>query len=134
MTEDHQPLVTVVGFDHLVLIVADVEASLAFYLGLLGLAPVRVDEWRRGEVLFPSARVDVTTIIDFLQAPADGRNEGRNLDHLCLVVEPTDLDALKASGQVTVVDGPGVRYGAQGNGTSLYVLDPDGTVVELRHY
>ena len=34
------------------------SASLAFYVDALGLAPVRVDEWRAGEVLFPSVRVD----------------------------------------------------------------------------
>lgn len=125
-----EPAVRVVGLDHLVIDVADVERSLAFYVGELGLEPVRVDEWRRGEVLFPSVRVDPTTIIDLLAtAPT-----GRNVDHLCLVVEPLDLEALKASGRFTVVDGPGIRYGAQGDGTSLYVLDPDGNTVELRHY
>lgn len=125
-----EPAVHVVGLDHLVIDVADVERSLAFYVGELGLEPVRVDEWRRGEVLFPSVRVDPTTIIDLLAtAPT-----GRNVDHLCLVVEPLDLEALKASGRFTVVDGPGIRYGAQGDGTSLYVLDPDGNTVELRHY
>ena len=58
-----------VGLDHLVIDVADVERSLAFYVGELGLEPVRVDEWRRGEVLFPSVRVDPTTIIDLLATP-----------------------------------------------------------------
>jgi catechol 2,3-dioxygenase-like lactoylglutathione lyase family enzyme len=125
-----QPAVRVIGFDHLVLDVADVERSLAFYVDELGLEPVRVDEWRRGEVLFPSVRVDATTILDLLAtAPT-----GRNVDHLCLVVESQDLEALKQSGRFTVVDGPGLRYGAQGDGTSLYVLDPDGNTVELRHY
>jgi catechol 2,3-dioxygenase-like lactoylglutathione lyase family enzyme len=124
--------VRVTGFDHLVLNVADVERSLAFYVDELGLEPVRVDDWRRGEVFFPSVRVDATTILDLLgPAPAP---TGRNVDHLCLVVEPLDLEALKQSGRFTVVDGPGVRYGAQGDGTSLYVLDPDGNTVELRHY
>jgi len=120
----------VVGLDHVVLNVADVERSLAFYCGELGLAPERVDEWRRGEVLFPSVRVDAHTIIDLLAAP----RTGENADHLCLVVEPTDLDAVKASGRFEVVDGPDVRFGARGNGMSLYVKDPDGNTVELRHY
>ena len=52
----------VTGLDHVVLNVADVERSLAFYCDELGLAPERVDEWRRGEVLFPSVRVDAHTI------------------------------------------------------------------------
>ena len=133
---DGDATVRIIGFDHLVLWVDDVERSLAFYLGELGLEPVRVDEWRRGEVFFPSVRVDPTTILDLLQAPPGGRphTEGRNVDHLCLVVEPTDLQAVADSGRFTVVDGPGTRFGAQGDGTSLYVVDPDGNTVELRHY
>ncbi|MFI0791923.1 VOC family protein [Micromonospora rubida] len=50
--------VRVTGFDHLVLTVADVERSLAFYCGTLGLEPVRVDRWRAGEAPFPSVRID----------------------------------------------------------------------------
>ena len=42
----------ITGFDHLVLRCADVEKTLAFYVDALGLAPVRVDEWRRGTVPF----------------------------------------------------------------------------------
>ena len=123
-------MLRVVGLDHVVLNVADVERSLAFYCGELGLAPERVDEWRRGEILFPSVRVDARTINDLLAVP----RTGENADHLCLVVEPLDLDALKASGRFEVVDGPATRFGARGNGTSLYVKDPDGNTVELRYY
>ena len=72
----------------------------------------------------------MSTIIDLVHGePSDGR-----LDHLCLVVEPTDLAELAQSPALDVIEGPATRYGAQGNGTSLYVRDPDGTVVELRHY
>jgi catechol 2,3-dioxygenase-like lactoylglutathione lyase family enzyme len=120
----------VTGLDHVVLNVADVERSLGFYCGALGLAPERVDEWRRAEILFPSVRVDAHTIIDLLAVP----RTGENADHLCLVVEPVDLEAVKASGRFDVVDGPATRFGARGNGTSLYVRDPDGNTVELRHY
>ena len=45
-----------------------------------------------------------------------------------------DLAALADSGRFEVVAGPGQRFGARGVGTSLYVLDPDGNTVELRHY
>lgn len=120
----------ITALDHIVLVCSDVERTLAWYCDLLGLEPVRVDEWRRGDAPFPSVRVDVGTIIDLIAGePIDGR-----LDHVCLVVEPTDLDAIAASGEFTVVDGPGRRFGARGDGTSLYVRDPDGTIVELRHY
>lgn len=124
------PPLRVVGLDHLVLKVADVERSLAFYVDTLGLAPVRVAEWRQGEAPFPSVRVDAGTIIDLVA----GGVSGDNLDHYCLVVEPADLAAVAASGLFAVVDGPAPRFGARGEGTSLYVRDPDGNVVELRYY
>jgi catechol 2,3-dioxygenase-like lactoylglutathione lyase family enzyme len=120
----------VTGLDHVVLNVADVERSLAFYCDDLGLSTERVEEWRGGEVLFPSVRVDASTIIDLLATP----RTGENADHLCLVVEPVDLEAVKVSGRFEVVDGPATRFGARGDGTSLYVKDPDGNTVELRYY
>jgi catechol 2,3-dioxygenase-like lactoylglutathione lyase family enzyme len=123
-------MVKAVGLDHVVLNVADVERSLAWYCDELGLDGVRVDEWRRGEVPFASVRVDDHTIIDLLQTD----RTGQNVDHVCLVVEPTDLEAVKASGRFDVLSGPARRFGAQGDGTSLYVRDPDGNMVELRHY
>jgi hypothetical protein len=56
------------------------------------------------------------------------------MDHVCVVIAPEDLDALKASGRFDVVTGPSRVWGAQGDGLGLYVRDPDGNVVELRHY
>jgi catechol 2,3-dioxygenase-like lactoylglutathione lyase family enzyme len=120
----------ITGFDHLVLRCADVDTTLTWYLDLLGLEPVRVDEWRRGEAPFPSVRIDHDTIIDLVPGAAD---DGR-LDHLCIVCEPIDLGALVESGEFDVVEGPVRRFGARGDGTSLYVRDPDGLVVEIRHY
>lgn len=122
--------VSVNAFDHLVVRCADVERTLAWYVDRLGMAPVRLDEWRRGEVPFPSVRASEDTIIDLVAGPGD---DGR-LDHICLVVEPVDLAGIAASGEFDVVEGPVRRFGARGDGTSLYVRDPDGLVVELRHY
>lgn len=120
----------VIGLDHIVLNVADVERSLAWYQGVLGLEPVRVDLWRDGKSPFPSVRVDEGTIIDLVGAPITGTN----MDHLCLVVDRADVDAIVEDDRFTVVDGPGSRYGAQGNGWSVYVHDPDGNTVEFRSY
>ena len=118
----------VTGFDHIVLRCADVEASLSFYCDQLGLEPERVEEWRRGEVLFPSVRIDPSTLIDLFGAERDGRN----LDHFCLVIEPTDLDALAARFPGAVrADG---LFGAQGFASSVYLEDPDGNTIELRSY
>src|SRR5689334_13562916 len=119
------PVITIVELDHIVLNVADVERSLSFYVGELGMEPVRVDEWRRKEVPFPSVRASTTTIIDLIKK----QRTGENADHFCLVIEPLDLPELAATGRFTVVDGPARRFGARGDGTSLYVLDPDGNTV-----
>jgi catechol 2,3-dioxygenase-like lactoylglutathione lyase family enzyme len=127
--------VSVTGLDHIVLVCADVERSLAWYTGLLGLEGVRVDEWRRGETFFPSARVDATTIIDLFPGDALPDGAARNLDHFCVVIAPTDLDALAASGDFDVVSGPtDGLFGAQGYARSVYVRAPEGTTVELRSY
>ncbi len=123
----------VIAFDHLVLSVADIERSLAFYCGPLGLDPVRVDEWRAGQAPFPSVPVSPTTIIDLVRRPADAPH-GSNVDHICLTVEPLDWQQVIDSGQFTVLDGPGARFGARGVAQSLYVADPDGNTVELRWY
>lgn len=120
----------VVGFDHVVLNVQDVERSLDFYAGPLGLEAMRVDEWRAGTVPFPSVRVDEGTIIDLVSKP---RGES-NVDHICLVVEPLDWQEVIDSGTFTVLEGPVTRFGARGNATSIYVSDPDGNTVELRWY
>jgi catechol 2,3-dioxygenase-like lactoylglutathione lyase family enzyme len=117
------------GLDHIVLNVADVERSLAWYTGELGLAGERVDEWRKGDVFFPSVRVNATTVIDLLAA----ERTGQNVDHLCLVVE-NPVEELAASGRFEILQGPVERWGAQGLATSIYVYDPDQNLVELRRY
>lgn len=124
------PAVRVKDLDHIVLNVQDVERSLTFYCGLLGLAPVRVEEWRAGKVSFPSVRINPNTIIDFFSRP---RGES-NVDHICLAVEPLDWQEVIDSGVFDVKEGPGTRSGARGSATSLYVYDPDGNTVELRWY
>ncbi|QHC24749.1 VOC family protein [Streptomyces sp. GS7] len=117
-------------FDHLVLTVEDIERSLAFYCGPLGLEPVRVDEWRAGKAPFPSVRVTPSTIIDLITGP----RSGSNVDHICLVVDPLDWQQVIDSGRFTVLEGPVGRYGARGEAQSIYVSDPDGNTVELRWY
>ena len=145
--ERNDPVVTVTGLDHLVLVTDDPERSLEFYCGLLGLNGDRVDEWRAGEVPFPSVRIDATTIIDLFPTSMVHGNGDRSsesataeaatqrLDHFCITIEPTDLQALADSGRVDVVRGPQDHlFGAQGYATSLYIADPDGVTVELRSY
>lgn len=124
------PLLRVTGVDHIVLRSSDVERTVAWYHERLGLTVERLDEWRAGEVLFPSVRISETTIIDVLA----GERTGENVDHVALVVEGADLDELARSGGLDVVSGPAERWGARGRGRGLYVRDPDGNVIELRTY
>ena len=126
------------ALDHIVLNVEDVERSLAFYQGQLGLAGERVDAWRRGDVRFPSVRVNKQTIIDLVAAPAGSADQSRtNLAHFCLVTDSPDLDgavqALQRAG-VAIEEGPTVRSGARGNALSIYFRDPDHNLIELRTY
>jgi catechol 2,3-dioxygenase-like lactoylglutathione lyase family enzyme len=111
------------------LYVRDMERSLAFYTGELGLPGVRVEEWRRGEVPFASLRVDEATIIDVLS----GERFGCNVDHAAFVVD-ADAAALAALAEEHGVDGPRELFGARGQGRGIYLRDPDGNGVELRTY
>jgi catechol 2,3-dioxygenase-like lactoylglutathione lyase family enzyme len=120
----------VIGLDHVVLICRDVEASLAFYIEVLGLSSQDADKWREGQAFFPSVRVNESTILDLLP----GEPNGKDVDHLCLVIEPTDLEELAKRPGLDVVEGPVERGGALGQGWSIYVRDPDGHVLELKHY
>jgi len=124
-------MVPVRGIDHIVLNVADVERSVRWYVEHFGLKPERLDEWRRGEVPFASLRIDDATLIDLFAQP----RTGVNADHISLVVDASvDLQVVAASGQFDVVHEPFVIWGARGNGLGLYVRDPDGNVIELKHY
>ena len=125
-------MVQVTGFDHIVLNVADVEVSAAWYQDKLGLELVRIEEWRRGEVLFPSLRIDATTLIDLLAA----ERTGENLNHFAVVVDTDDLQAVVDRGEFDLAGPPypSDLFGARGQGLGIYVKDPDGNTVELRTY
>ena len=92
------PLVRITGMAHIVLRVENVEESLRFYSDVLGLKPERVELWRRGEVPFPSARLNDDTIIDLFAASQAtiGKDGVRNQDHFCMVIESKDMHELKA--------------------------------------
>ena len=120
----------VTGVDHYVLVAPDVEALVAWYRDELGLQPERLEEWRRGEVLFASLRVSESTLIDVFT----GERDGVNVDHVALTVEDVDLDELAASGRFAVEIGPMDLFGARGTGRGIYIRDPAGNRVELRTY
>ncbi|MDZ7679821.1 MAG: VOC family protein [Acidimicrobiales bacterium] len=138
MNQPDPPRLEVRELDHVVLRCNDVATTLSWYRDVLGLDGVRLDEWERGDAPFPSVRVNAGTIIDLVPAgwaPTEGPvTTGGHLDHLCLTFAPFDADALVASDRFRVQEGPVPRFGARGEATSVYVLDPDDTVVELRCY
>jgi len=129
----------VTSLDHIVLNVSDVDRSLAFYVDGLGLEPVRLGEYRRGDVKFPSVRVDSGTIIDLfspeMRSGAAPPNAA-NLNHFCLVVEGGMGEILARARAInaTVDEGPIEVFGARGNGRSIYISDPDNNKIELRSY
>ncbi|HWO43279.1 MAG TPA: VOC family protein [Candidatus Eisenbacteria bacterium] len=133
----------VTELDHIVLNVADVERSLAFYTGVLGLQPERIEEFKAGKAGFPSVRINAGTIIDLFPAKTGARvhdaaaKADGNLNHFCLVVSKEDFasvaDYLRAH-NVVIRQGPVDRWGARGRATSVYFLDPDGNEIEIRAY
>jgi catechol 2,3-dioxygenase-like lactoylglutathione lyase family enzyme len=64
---------------------------------------------------------------------APGR-EGRNVDHFCVRVDPFDDGAMRAHLARHAIEAGAteMRYGAEGNGPSIYIVDPDGNTVELK--
>lgn len=121
---------TPTGVDHIVLEVKDVERSLAFYCGILGLSEERADLFRQGRVPFASARAN-GSLVDLF--PADNPDAGP--PHFCLAFqEPIDAIVQELASHGIPVDPPQARYGAQGTGDSVYGQDPDGHTVEIRSY
>ncbi|MGX1630331.1 VOC family protein [Streptomyces albidoflavus] len=133
--------------DHLVLWVADPAASAVFYQETLAAQPVRLAEFTAGEVPFPSVRLNDDTILDLMPHTMAPRTEvlpgahngsGHPLNHFCVALAGTGFDALAARlerlGAPVSETGRG-SFGARGAATrSFYFGDPDGNVIEARHY
>ena len=123
--------------DHVVLRVRDTAAMVAFYCDVLGCTverrqdPIGLVQLRAGASLIDL--VDVDGKIGRTGGAAPGE-EGRNLDHFCLRIDPFDIDSLRMHFDIHHIDiGPvEQRYGAEGSGPSIYLKDPDGNTVELK--
>lgn len=123
--------------DHLVLRVIDLKRMLRFYCDALGCTVER----RMDDIGLVQLRAG-RSLLDLV--PVDGRigrgggaapgAEGRNLDHFCFRVEPFDEAAIRRQLHAHGVSGGPLerRYGAEGEGPSIYVTDPEGNVVELK--
>ncbi|MCW8125804.1 VOC family protein [Microbulbifer halophilus] len=123
--------------DHIVLRVSDLQAMMDFYIDVLGCTLEREEreiglyQLRAGSSLIDLVPVDRK--LGRAGGAAPGR-EGRNLDHLCLSLAPFNADAIIRHLRRQGVD-PGPvesRYGAGGEGPSIYIADPEDNVVELK--
>jgi catechol 2,3-dioxygenase-like lactoylglutathione lyase family enzyme len=128
---------TVKSIDHVVIRVKELERAVAFYRDVLrcGVERVREDlglvHMRAGATLIDLISVDGKLGREGGDAPAP---RARNMDHLCLRIEPFDEGAIRAHLGAHGLSAGDVQtnYGAEGNGPSLYIEDPEGNVVELK--
>jgi len=130
-------MINIRGLDHVVLRITDMERACRFYADVLG---CRVEK-RQDGIGLVQLRAGLSLIdlvdIDGKLGRAGGAApgaEGRNMDHFCVRVEPYDEQAILAhlkAHDVRIGD-IGSRYGAEGEGPSIYIFDPDGNTVELK--
>jgi catechol 2,3-dioxygenase-like lactoylglutathione lyase family enzyme len=123
----------ILGIDHVVLRATDPAALERFYTEVLGCSL----EKRQGtltQLRAGSALIDIVPADAAGPAGGTSRSGGANLDHLCLRVDPFDAAAiarhLAAHGASCGEEAS--RYGAQGQGPSVYLTDPEGNGVELK--
>lgn len=127
------------GLDHIVLRITDLAASRHFYEDILGCRPEK-DQAALGlyQLRAGGSLIDLIPVSEKLGAlgGAPPGTEGRNLDHFCLRIDPFEPQSLCAhlnAHGIPVAPADIVsRYGAEGEGPSLYIDDPDGNTVELK--
>ena len=116
--------------DHIVLTVADIERSVAFYVRVLGMQAVSFGNGRRA-LQFGQQKINLQTL------GMEPRNHAAvGAGDVCLITDwPTErvLARLAAEG-VPVLEGPVTKSGAQGPIESVYFNDPDGHLLEVSRY
>jgi catechol 2,3-dioxygenase-like lactoylglutathione lyase family enzyme len=119
-------MIRIRAIDHVVLRVRDIDRMRKFYCDVLGAQHVAY----RPEFGMSHLRIGAA-MIDLVKGEAP---TGCNMDHLCLRVEPFDqeqvLSHLRTHG-VAIGDIRN-RFGAEGNGISIYLTDPEGNTLELK--
>ena len=130
-------MIQIRNIDHVVLRVRDVQTMLRFYCGVLGCSLEReVAEFGLIQLRAGTALIDLVDVAGRLgqQGGAAPGAEGRNVDHICLRIEPFDAEAVaRHLARHEVEAGPVERrYGAEGFGPSIYLQDPEGNTGELK--
>ena len=123
--------------DHVVLRVRDIAVMRRFYCDVLGAVHLAyrpefgMSHLRAGASMIDLVEVDGPAGKQGGAAPG---KEGRNMDHLCLRIEPFDQEAIVAhlKQHGVAVGDIRNRFGAEGNGISIYLTDPEGNTVELK--
>lgn len=129
---------TIDAIDRVVLRVRDLERAVAFYVDVVGCSVERrCDDLGMVHLRAGNSMIDLvhTTGRLGLRGGAAPDASARNIDHICLRIAPFDEAALVAhlAGHGLAPEGPAAsNFGAQGDGDSLYVADPEGNVVELK--
>lgn len=124
--------------DHIVLRVRELETSIAFYQSVLGCrVEKRRDDLGLIHLRAGASMIDLISIDGTLgkRGGAPAGAEARNVDHLCLRIEPFDETALIAHLARFGLEPhakASINFGAEGDGLSLYFSDPDGNVIELK--
>ena len=136
-TAIEQAALKIRGIDHIVLRCRDAERLTRFYCDVLGCTvekrqdKIGLIQLRAGDCLIDVVGIDGE--LGRMGGAPPGR-EGRNLDHFALRIERLDPAALRAHLRCHGVDMGAVkpRYGAEGEGPSVYIEDPEGNVIELK--
>ena len=129
--------IELLGLDHVVLRVQDAERMTRFYCDVLGCSEERRrDDLGLYHLRAGQALIDLVTVDGPLGrrgGPPAGA-EARNMDHLCLRIAGFDEARLRAHLAAHGVEATetGTRFGADGDGPSLYLTDPEGNTVELK--
>lgn len=120
-------MIRIADIDHVVLRVAELGPMVAFYRDVLGCPVERVQP----EIGLWQLRAG-RGLIDLVPGREPG--PGRNMDHVCLRVEPWNAGAIRVHLEAHGVAAGAVaeRFGAEGRGPSLYITDPEGNTVELK--
>jgi glyoxylase I family protein len=133
-------MIKVIGLDHFVLRVCDLDTSLRFYRDTLDLPILYLDEYRAGQRPFVSVRVG-DQLLDLVPDPTYDPHRGKDTGgflHFCMQIEggrfASIIPWLKKHGVNVLEEQPMLRMGARGLGLSIYVTDPDGYVVELKEH